>query len=191
MLCRRYADLYPLIAHDLPSCEEPTVVLALQLAGREFCNKTEVWAATLDPIDIVTDTLSYTLIWFEETHVKKVIKVEIDGEEIDPELYTFTPGNTLVLDECLTPAAGITDGLVVEVIFVPRLTTSEIADFIFERWAEALVAKAIAIEAMKPNKPWSSPTVAAAAAATYFEKVSEAMAQAATSYKSGCSGLEA
>jgi hypothetical protein len=191
MFCRRYADLYPLIVHDLPSCEEPTVVLALQLAGREFCNKTEVWDVTLDPVDIVADTLSYTLIWFEETHVKKVTKVEIDGEEIPPELYTFTPGNTLVLDGCLTPRAGITGGLVVDVVFVPRLTTSEIADFVFERWAEALVARAIAIEAIKPNKPWSNPAVAAAAAATYFEKVSEAMAQVATKYKSGCSGLEA
>ena len=190
MLCRSYADLYPLMLRDLPSCERPDALLALQLAGREFCNRTEVWKATLDPVDIVADTLVYTLVWGEDAFIKKVTKLTYDGFELNGSLYTFSPPSTIEFVD-FTPTQSIAGGLVVDAIFVPSLTTNEIADFVFERWAEAFVAKAVSSLALMPGKPWSNPALGGLSLSRYNEKVAEAMASESSGYKSGGSGLEA
>jgi hypothetical protein len=167
------------------------MLLALQLAGREFCSKTEVWTESLPAIDLLEGVLSYTLEWDQDAIVRRVKSVKINGAIISPELYEFVPSGVLVLSGDMTPAVTVTGGLVVELVFVPRLTTSEISEMVFDRWAEAITAKAVHSLGMQPNKPWSNPTVALFALTRYNEKISEAMAEAASKYKSGGSGLEA
>lgn len=191
MICARYTDLYPLMLHELPSCEPPQMLLALQLAGREFCSKTEVWIESLPAIDLAEGVLSYTIEWEQDAIIRRVKSVKIQGSEVSTELYEFIPVGVLVLSEELKPASDIPGALVVELVFVPRLTTNEISESVFERWAEALAAKAVHTLGMQPGKPWSNPAVAMSNLGRYNEKVSEAMAEVACGYKSGGSGLEA
>jgi hypothetical protein len=196
----RYDQLYPGMAVELPGVEDRSFLRALRDAGRRFCDRTEIWAWTLDPIDLVEEQLDYTLAHEWQAVIKRVLEVRINseagvtagtkGNAQDESLYEFTPPSTLTLDDSLEPGADLTDGLEADVVLVPNLRCDEIPEYIIERWGEAIMAGAIAELKRQPNRGWTDPDGAGYFQTQWNRGLNAALREGAVGYRVG-KGLEA
>jgi hypothetical protein len=172
MQVRRYTDLYPLMTPYLPGCDTPLVLGALQIAGRDFCDRARVWEEDLTAVNLVAEQVAYTLTSPYDAQIDGIASVEIntaagvadgdEGGEVDADYYEFDPAtNVLTLDDAIEPQTSVTSGLVVRVVFVPRLLTKEIAGWVLEQFGMAIMQKAMGDLQGGAGKPWSNPVESA------------------------------
>lgn len=174
MVITSYADLYPLMAPELPGCPEDFMLQALRKSTRKFCQDSDAWRKQLASINLVADKLDYVLSAGVEAEIKHIIEVRINtaagitsgdiGVLIIPSLYTYhaeatirlgvvQAAGTLSLDDSLKPAAAVTGGLEVKVSVVPLMNSAVIDMDFLTRWAEAIISGTIfSLMTMKGRK---------------------------------------
>jgi hypothetical protein len=177
-----------------------TVVNALRRAARTLCDRSEAWVHELDPVNLVVDTVEYTISTEWAAFIKRIAEVRTrtasqvtDGESgtlIPGGLYTFVTPDTLVLDDTLSPGTAVTDGLVVTAILVPKFGSDEMPDHLFERWAQGLLGHAVYTLKIMPNVGWSDPQGAGEYLREFNECLNQAKGDVARNYCTG-EGLSA
>jgi len=178
----KYADLVSRMARDIPNFDHQDTLEALQDAGREFCNLSEAWYENLASINIVADQQSYTLSTNYQARFKRIKAVHIlsstdvangdEGQLMDVSYYKLVLPKTLKFDVNHTPSTAVTGGLVVEVVLVPNMASNELPAWVIDRWAEAIIGKAM-YELLKPQDQRK----AALYLAQYNAKMNEAMVE--------------
>lgn len=205
-----FAGLYPLIVHEVPGCPNVMVLQYLQQAARDFCIETEAWQEELAAIDLVEDTLAYTLVVEYDAEVRRILEVHIrteeevtdgaDGSLQNYDKYEFTPPTTLTLDDSIEPQEDVTDGLVVKVVLVPQLfedvdsitVQAGISATFLNLWAEPIIGRAKWLLKRMSGKTWSDPQGAAIGMADYWKGVTAAKQEVeAFKYRSESDGMEA
>jgi len=152
----------------LPGCDTPLVLAALQAAGMDFCERSRVWEEDLAAMNIVAEQVDYTLTSPYDARIDGIESVEMntaqgvtdgdEGGEVDPQFYEFDPAtNVLTLAEDIEPQEAVTSGLVVRVVYVPRLLTKELAGWVLDQYGLAIVQKALGDLQGGAGKPWSNP----------------------------------
>jgi len=151
----KYADLLPRMLRDLIGVKYTPFEAnaALRDAGREFCNRSECWFEKLTAISVVADQQEYTLATDYPAHFKRVKSIRLltsqevtDGDEgslVDPSYYRLNLPVTLKFGTGHIPATAVTDGMVVEVVFVPQMDADELPEWLFSRWGDAIIGKAL------------------------------------------------
>lgn len=161
-----YRELLPRMIDHLRGCNQDRIPInALKDAGREFCRRTEAWRIELDPIDIVADQAEYdfdTEIPWDAT-ILRMIWVKTGGTTSDPipdSYYVMVDDTTMEFQDSVIPSAALTDGLVVKMALMPRLSSVELSEWFLEHWAEAIVGGALSRLLQQEKKPWYNPELA-------------------------------
>jgi len=201
----RYDQLLDELYLHLPGCSKTLIKGTLIKALRVLCDRTEAWTETLAPVDLVAEQLDYTLTTDWQAYIKRVIQVRkmsadeaaagFDGSITAPQFYDFTPPGTLTLNQQLIPRENVTGGMIVKVVLSPLWNAVEIPDWLFNRWAQGIVARTLfELKAMKSSAsspvPWSDPDGAAFYRTEYNQLLGEIMGDTARGYTTG-GGLRA
>jgi hypothetical protein len=204
-----FSGLLPLLVPDLPNCPKQVILQYARQAARDFCIETEAWQEELAPIDLVDETVDYTLVIPYDAEVRRIMEVYIrteedvddglDGTLQDYDKYEFTPPTTLTLDDSIEPQDDVTDGLVVKVVLVPQLfedvhsetTQAGISSTFLNSWAEPIIARTLYLLKRMTRKDWSDPQGAALALSDYNRGVTAAKQEVeAFKYRSEQDGMQ-
>ncbi len=196
----RYEQLLPFLVSHIPSYNETLAIFELKRAGSVLCAEAEIWHEHLTAQALTVDVANYTLTPNWEASIQRILDVEIntaagvtagtDGSSQQEDLYTFEPPDTLVLGDSIKPRETIASGLVVEVVLVPYLNTSEIADWVINMWSDGILAHAKWQLFSMLSQPWGNSGKALLAEKAWNKELNKAKQQDARGYKVG-QGLEA
>jgi len=175
----RFDQLKPLWLHHLPGEPDGAMLVQLRQAAREFCERTDIWAVELDPIDLVAEQAQYTLVWSTPCEIVKVVSIEFDPSTTElTDGFSFIMPETIELSESNTPTADDTDGLIVNVVMKPSLLSAELPP-VLASWGEYIVAKAIYDLKIQPDKPWTDLAGAPAHLSQWTSGLNRAMSRVA------------
>lgn len=156
----RLEDYLSEIMMELAGCPNVIALQALRKAVRDFQTETEIWNQDIT-VDLVSGTLKYKLQPSYEASVLRVFKVTLDGTILQPEDYelnfdqiTDTDYREFELELINDPLKTVTDGLVVNVILCSFIKAIDIPEYFFDRWGDAIMAKAKSDLMMQPKKPY-------------------------------------
>lgn len=172
---KAWAEFYPDSLPELPGV--PLVMLDhwLRQTAIEFCERSRAYVVELAPIDAVAGQMAYPLTLPAETDLVEVVGVEFADEPLDPrapgelrreygnwraEIGTPQAYTQRGLDALLlvpAPAAAAAAAIVVEAALKPAAAATGIADWVFTRWREPLVAGVKAKLMAMADRPWTQP----------------------------------
>lgn len=158
------SDLYKFIIQEA-RVPQGFMLSALQQAARAFFDDTEVWKETLDPHRLVAEQRVYELEWDWCARVQRIEEVRWNTEDgveagnlgtlVSVKQYDFDQPDILTFNT--PPDTTVDQGLEVDVIYVPTLSCCEMPQWILNRWAEPIWAKALSTLLSMPRKAWSDP----------------------------------
>ena len=188
-----FNDILNMILPEVPGCPSVLATQHIQQAARQFCTDSEAWREELPAIDLVAEDVTYTLTPSYDCEIRRVLKVWIrteddvtngdDGTLLDFDDYEYAPaGSVLTLDDSVEPQEAVTDGLVVEVVLVPYLSTNVdalltqggISATFLNYWAEPIIARAKHTLMRMTRTAWANPDLAGVYLAEYHDGVSRA-----------------
>ena len=189
----------PLVLPRAPGCLEMYALLQLRLAAIDFCERTRCWRETLSLAVSATNTTltdptdatihKYGDVWFNDTKLTPVVFEDVNPIELtgaiqtsSPRLFTQpSPGvvsiypfqtGTLRLSVFLKPRQGQSVG---GNALDPLADAYDVVPaFMFQHWAEAIAAGALARILSTPNETFTDPQSAANYAMLFEAKASNA-----------------
>lgn len=176
----------------VPGASQDITTLAIRNSAIEFCEETGVTDFVDTPKTLVAGQATYAIgdtgIAYSVARIKEAVLDndpleatsvdELSNRYIDWAKQTATPKKYVQLDPTQIRLFPIPDKSVGTLYLTyttkPTRTSTGIDDFIFDRYVEAIADGAIARLASMPNKPWSSPSVAATANVDFCNKKRDA-----------------
>lgn len=144
----------------------------------DFCEKSLLWKQEAEPTSIVAGINRYTFTPEEGAKVVEPVFVSIEDNQIPAtslaDLDSLQPGwreleqdkpTTYFMDTDQsirlvgTPLEDLTDALEVHVALKPERGATEVADFLYEDWAEIIAHGALAKLHAMANKTWADSRV--------------------------------
>lgn len=179
---------------ELSACPPALLAQALMDGFHRFCLESEAWREELT-MSLVDGQLDYTLAPSFDANCHRLVWVRIntadgvtDGltpADLDPALYTMTPGDpdVLTLDDTLEPADDITDALTCKVVLVPEFNSMDVEEWFLNRYHLGILAKAMSLRMMDPNKRWTNASKAAIYEGQYLNQIQKARADLSREFK--------
>lgn len=171
---------YDVMLTELPGVPTNLVDLHLKLSAIEFLDETHVWVVTADPVDIVANTATYSLVAPAAITHADVAQVKVarfggvpltfitqdelrqSSTDLEAETNSSPRGFTQYADNTLTlippPSVALTAGLTMKLAIVPDLTATGVEDWIGGKWFRDIAAGAKAELMGMADKPWSNAT---------------------------------
>jgi hypothetical protein len=155
-----YSDYIVRMLPDLPGCPDNIIMQQVQQGARDFCSDSEAWIEELDPINIVSGTVTYDLskAYSYNADVHRILEVVYDDGTLDTSSYDLV--NQRYLELVTTPTSSLTDGLEVKVALIPKYEATQMSEMFMTRYARGIMARAKMLLMLQPNKPWSNPDLA-------------------------------
>jgi hypothetical protein len=166
-----YAGLVDIVRLDVPGADDGAIRVAVREAGRSFCIKTEAWLETLT-LDAVADQTEYVLEYSAGTLISRIVSLEVNGEAVDADDYSYEANGTLELNTA--PEVDDGDEIEAKVVVIPRVNKDEISEDIISRWGDFIAAGAVARLARSPKKPYSSAELYAVSMAMFNDGLTRA-----------------
>lgn len=184
-MAKTWDDFMPLIRPHLASCPEATIKTYLGITAADFFTRTHLWREDIDSIYVAPGVYEYDLD--AEALVEDLISVTVDRREIThtdmrlvpndqrydvgfPQHYWIHSDNSIRLHPI--PEERVTVRLAA--VLRPSRTGTSVPDWIFEMWADIIVAGAVARIAAIPRKDWSDAAQAEENRARYERGVTDA-----------------
>lgn len=182
-----FNDIYP----NVPGCPDALIENATRNAAIAFCEKTGIIQFEMDPISVVAGVSEYDLEAADELIVDRIESAVYDGEPLEilndklarmryPKFqeYRAMPRAIFRRTSRLAilypiPDANKTSSLYLTVILKPSPTTEYAPELLLDDHKAAIVAGAVSMLCMMPNKDWSNGGVAATNASMFAAAVSE------------------
>lgn len=198
-----YEVLLPEVLVDVPGCPSDMAVRAIRNTVIEFCEKSLIQQATLDPITLITGVNTYDLDAPTGFRIHKVMKVWFNGKElapmspdmmpnpdsyleVNPSGYTPTPAPPTAYgqreDGTLTfleiPDRQYTNAVTIRAALAPLRDSTKFDDFVYEQWAEIIGFGAKARLQINPGKPYTNVEAAQINQARYMTGLNDARQRA-------------
>ncbi len=192
------SDFYSRIQPFVIGCPEPAIAQALVDAAIAFCEDTEVLRVRLDSFQTAKGESQYRLDppdaqhrvnWLHavriagERHVIDIVSREetpaddaLAGKPM--QAYSSYDGAQFVVN--LFPAPDSTYDLVPEVSLRPKRGATMLADELFEKWVDAVVAGTLSRLLAIPNQPYTDPARALEAGTVFVALAQKARREART-----------
>jgi len=181
------STLLPKLSITVAACPGNVKTLALKLAARDFCRDTEIWRETLSTTTTADeDEYDITDLHTYDALIQRVRLVTLDDTDLVDSAWSVSEVGTLTLD---TAPEETGDTLAIEVVFMPLEICTDYPGWLLDKWAEAIVARALAILKAQPQKPWSDPAAVPALDREYLYLCGRAKATLASERKSGDFGM--
>lgn len=189
-----YEALLPEIIPMVPGCPDTLIENSIRAAVIEFCEKSGVYQAELDPVTTVANIYEYDLEAPSGTSVHKIMWAVHDGKDIEPistnlleqrlpkwrdKSSAGTPRYYVKQTQStfwLVPTPGVTaaSSTVLRVQLKPTHTSTACNDDVMSDYREAIVNGALFRLLRLPSKDWTDYTGAQIYGALYQEGIIEA-----------------
>lgn len=153
-----------------PGASRAVVTREFRLAAREFFSQSRTWKETLDTVDVVADQAEYTPVPSDtvNSELLSVTGVEFNGALLSPLAgrppgsatgrasygwYSPEPGAVSLYP---TPSEDLVDGLRFHITLLPTLTLTELPDWVFKRYYDALFDGTLGRLYAHPAKAYSN-----------------------------------
>ena len=196
-----YDDFLPYVLQDVPGCPEIAAVHAIRNTVIDFCEKSLVVQADLDPVSLVANQSDYDLEPPSSRLVTKVIKLFYRNHELEPSgqdavtratFYnpsaldadakgpprTWMQKDTTTFSVWPVPKDAEQNAVTIRVALKPTRKSSSCEDVIFEDYAEYIGAGAKARLMMTPNKAYTNPNLVVTQNQLYMQGVNMARQRA-------------
>jgi hypothetical protein len=135
-------------------------------------------------MNAVAGQLSYSMSPGFSASVKRVYTAKLSGSLLDLDKASFSPSTNLLTFETAPSAVNVAGGLVFTVVLVPAYKSSEIAEWIIDRWSDGIISGAIAEICSKPGNTFNE-KIASYNSMRYENAKAEAMRELLAEYKDG------
>jgi len=139
-------------------CSPALRLQAIQKTARLFCRDTHGWQEELWPFSLVNEQDEYTLVWEYDAEILRILNVwklteaavtaGTRGDPMSEDLYQLnldtTKESRTILKFTDEDRADVEKGLIVSVAFLPHLDATGISCAFLDRWAEGIIAGAMA-----------------------------------------------
>ena len=166
-------ELLPELLPLLPGCESPVALQAVRAAGREFARESGAYlAAHLEELSESVDAVCVAVP--DDAVIFRINRVFCGKRMLAPRSYRLDPANhTRVLLDKPTGQKG--EVIRVEYSMLPTPLCNAYAEEFFNRYWEAVKAKALAELFAMPQKPWSNGELSSYHRAAYLRFKAEAI----------------
>lgn len=199
---KTYEDFFPDVLPDVPGCPSDVAIRAIRHAVIEFCEKSLIHQITQDPISIRANYSDYDLEAPKGFRVHKVMKAWFKGVELTPvapdDITTPDTYNTVIGDYTPSkseptgytqkdfdsvsflpiPNQSHTNAITMRVALVPLRDSTQVEDFLYEQWGEAIASGAKARLMLNPGKPYTNQEAAAINQGRYMMAMNDARQRA-------------
>ncbi|BDQ35929.1 hypothetical protein SYK_02890 [Pseudodesulfovibrio nedwellii] len=141
----------PLILPEAPGCPKALAVNKVRSAAIDFCKETNIWHEYIDPLFWPAGVKTADIDPPQHTRIAQILSIEVGGAPLVTGQFSATND---IVTLTVTPLYDTIGAL--NVALKPSLTSTEIADSMFEDWGEIIAQGALAkLMAMK-GKKWSN-----------------------------------
>lgn len=194
-------DFYIHIAPSVQGCPVGLINNAIRSAAIEFCEKTNMWKYAFPLQDITALDYEYSFTPPTDAMISKPSYVEVSGyqvmptneEDLDnlqylwrdatskqPQLYYMDYNNNLLLVP--TPSETIDDGLYMEAVLKPTMTSTTLPDWMFDNWSEIIAHGALMRLHAMPGKVWADTQTVAMHRAKFRDGITRAKSRTMKSF---------
>lgn len=196
-----YDDFLPYVLTDVPGCPEIAAVLAVRNTVIDFCEKSLVVQADLDPVSLVAGQADYDLEPPVNRLVTKVMKLFYKNSELAPFGQDFVPSATFYNPDAIEadaesdprrwsqkdtttftvwpiPKTAQANAITIRAALKPTRASSSCDDVVFEDYAEYIAAGAKARLMLQPNKAYTNPGLVVTQNQLYMQGVNMARQRA-------------
>lgn len=177
----KWSAFYDYVLPELPGINHDLVDIYLRRAAIEFCEETSVYVADHDPISLIKGISEYDLEPPElETDIVAIKKAWVGVAAIDyvsqdtlnqrtvywpgeeaPRPVAFTQQTQTSIIVYPKPTESLRNGLKMKVVLRPKLTATQLTDWVATKYIQEITDGAKAMLMAMPNKPWTQPDGAA------------------------------
>lgn len=196
-----YDDFLPYVLTDVPGCPEIAAVLAVRNTVIDFCEKSLVVQADLDPVSLVAGQADYDLEPPVNRLVTKVMKLFYKNSELHPFGQDFVPSATYFNPSAIdgdadseprgwsqkdtttftvwpAPKTAQANAITIRAALKPTRASTSCDDVVFEDYAEYIAAGAKARLMLQPNKAYTNPGLVVTQNQLYMQGVNMARQRA-------------
>lgn len=196
-----YDDFLPYVLPDVPGCPEIAAVLAVRNTAIDFCEKSLVVQADLDPVSLVSNQADYDLEPPTNRLVTKVMKLFYKNSELSPIVADFVPSVTFYNPGSIdadspseprcwsqkdttsftlwpTPKTSQSGAITIRAALKPTRASSSCDTVLFEDYVEYIAAGAKARLMLQPNKAYTNPGLVVTQNQLYMQGVNMARQRA-------------
>ncbi|HWQ39177.1 MAG TPA: hypothetical protein VNM24_11325 [Burkholderiales bacterium] len=196
MTTKAWTAWYDEVLPDVPGCPQAVAKNAIRNAAIDFCERSLIWRADMEPISAVANQAEYDFEPEAGAAVVKVVRLWYDKKEIYPqtpeqlaERYAHWPsqaGTPLYYTQerpdavilVPYPNADLAGALTGKLALKPTRASTAGPAFLFEEWLEAIACGAKArLFAMK-KKPWTDGELAGHHQAMFDHAIAKTMRRA-------------
>jgi hypothetical protein len=195
-----FADLYRLVLPFAKGASDPAMDNALRNAAIEFCQRTRVWQAMATPVSAVAEQSTYDIPAPENAAVVKVLSMSHDkcpvepksADELDmlnadwnaltgkPAYFTqMTPGEVILVP--MPDTTGV-NNVQMRVAYKPTIDAADLPDVLGEHYARDIAHGALAQLLLEPGERYLNPTMAAAYASMFENRIIEVNIQVSKAF---------
>ena len=193
-------DFFPEVFLEIPDVPTPVALNAVRNTLVDFCERSRYWKHTLDAVNSVSGTATYTPTPPTGAVIADIRWVKYDGKRLDPktegqlenersavwETLTGTPDTyvqTSARSVTLVPIPQDDDkAILVRAVLKPSATAATVDDVIYDEFHEAVAWGTVARLYASQGKPWSNPGMAQGFYAAYEDAVLSAQRKADSAY---------
>lgn len=174
----------------------PTAINALRMAAIEFCDRSMVYVADLDPVSVVADEATYSLDAPNGTKVVRIEQAWFNGVKLTPTTRLdlardyanwptitgspthYTQENTEEVILFPKPTSALADGLTMKVALKPSRTATVIENWLLEKYQDDIFYGAKWHLFEMTDKPWANGDAAMYCKAKFDESITAAQLSA-------------
>lgn len=174
-------ELLPELLPLLPGCETPVVMQAIRAAGREFARESCSYLAVHKEI-LSGPVESICVAVPEDSVIFRINKIICGKKILKPDSYRLDYSNNTRI-KLSKPEGNDGDTLLVEYSMLPTPMCNAYREEFFNRYWEAIKAKALAELFAMPQKPWSNGDLSSYHRSIYLKYKAEAIEEMETEGK--------
>ena len=197
-----YDDFLPYVLTDVPGCAEIVAIQAIRNTAIDFCEKSLVVEADLDPVSLVAGAADYDLEPPTATLVTKVIRLFYKNRELKPvarddiasatfynpaapnaeqqsEPICWSQKDTTSFSVWPIPKSSEAGAITIRAALKPSRSSTACPDVLFEDYAEYIAAGAKARLMITPNKSYTNPNLVVTNNQLYIQGIGLARIRAA------------
>lgn len=198
----KWSGFYDFVLPELNGVPTDLVDIYLRRAAIEFCEETSVYVADHDPISLIKGISEYDLEPPElETDIVMVKKAWVGNTPLDyisqdtlNQRMSYWPSDEATEPTAFTqqtqtsiivypkPTESLRNGLKMKVVLRPKLTATQITDWVATKYIQEISDGAKAMLMAMENKPWSSPSGEAKYRAQFEARKTRATIEAIRSF---------
>jgi hypothetical protein len=181
-----FSDFLPSIRAEISTAPKQTMLMAVKNAVRTLCDRSQIWAVTLDPVPLFSGSTEVDIDDLPKgAEVSSVISCTLDGTTLAPGTAFTTSADCLHIDlavPCSDKAVSV-----VRVALRPTFAAESIPDWLLNDYLETVTHGALATLQAQSSREWFNPAGHTFHHANFYTGIGRAKIWAVRGGRQNCS----